>query len=182
MKYVDTKAETTIACVCVQWYVCVCVCVCVCAYVQCVCSWTHTLFISGKCGMQKQCGYPQMQKSLVKQCSGSMHAMIIGCPLALLESSNVSPVTGRKSYGVVWVECTQIWYEHIAMFHGDIVWIHTVNVGYDSCPQFRCQLSACPKTTYIRVSCVRACVCACMCVCQSMWMCDCLSRSVLLSP
>ena len=50
---------------------CVCVCVCVCV-----------LFFS--------------QKSLVKQSRGSMHA--IGCPLALLESSSFSPVTGRKSY------------------------------------------------------------------------------------
>ena len=84
-------------CVCV----CVCVCVCMCMYVcVCVCiggfSGTHTLFISGKWGIQKQWGYPQIQISLVKQSRGSMHA--IGCPLALLESSIISPVTGRKSY------------------------------------------------------------------------------------
>ena len=74
-------------------YVCVCVCVC-----ECVCiggfSGTHTLFISGKWGIQKQWGYPQIKKSLVKQSRGSMHA--IGCPPALLESSIFSPVTGRK--------------------------------------------------------------------------------------
>ena len=81
--------------------VCVCVCVCLCMGMRvCVCiggfSGTHTLFISGKWGIQKQWGYPQIQKSLVKQSRGSMHA--IGCPLALLESSIFSPVTGRKSY------------------------------------------------------------------------------------
>ena len=79
----------------VSAYVCVCVCVYVCVRV-CVCiggfSGTHTLFISGKWGIQKQWGYPQIQKSLVKQYRGSMHA--IGCPLALLESSMFSPVTG----------------------------------------------------------------------------------------
>ena len=73
--------------------VCVCVCVCVCIGGF---SGTHTLFISGKWGIKKQWGYPQIQKSLVKQSRGSMHA--IGCPLALLESSIFSPVTGRKSY------------------------------------------------------------------------------------
>ena len=71
--------------------VCVCVCVCIGGF-----SGTHTHFISGKWGIQKQWGYPQIQKSLVKQSRGSMHA--IGCPLALLESSIFSPVTGRKSY------------------------------------------------------------------------------------
>ena len=88
------------ACVCVCMCVHVCVCVCVCATCVCVCiggfSGTHTLFISGKWGIQKQWGYPQIQKSLVKQSRGSMHA--IGCPLVLLESSIFSPVTGRKSY------------------------------------------------------------------------------------
>ena len=71
--------------------VCVCVCVCIGGF-----SGTHTLFISGMWGIQKQWGYPQIQKSLVKQSRGSMHA--IGCPLALLESSIFPPVTGRKSY------------------------------------------------------------------------------------
>ena len=70
---------------------CIFVCVCIGGF-----SGTHTLFISGKWGIQKQWGYPQIQKSLVKQSRGSMHA--IGCPLALLESSIFSPVTGRKSY------------------------------------------------------------------------------------
>ena len=74
-----------------------CVCVCVCVRV-CIggFSGTHTQIISGKWGIQKQWGYPQIQKSLVKQTRGSMHA--IGCPLALLESSIFPPVTGRKSY------------------------------------------------------------------------------------
>ena len=78
---------------CIFVFVCVCVCVCVCVRIGGF-SGTHTHFISGKWGIQKQWGYPQIQKSLVKQSRGSMHA--IGCPLALLESSIFTPVTGRN--------------------------------------------------------------------------------------
>ena len=80
---------------CLRESMCLWVCVCVCVYMKGF-SGTHTQIISGKWGIQKQWGYPQIQKSLVKQSRGSMHA--IGCPLALLESSIFPPVTGRKSY------------------------------------------------------------------------------------
>ena len=78
-------------------FVCVCVCVCVCVYMRGF-SGTHTQIISGKWGIPKQWGYPQIQKSLVKQSRGSTCMHAIGCPLALLESSIFSPVTGRNSY------------------------------------------------------------------------------------
>ena len=64
---------------------CEIVCVCIGGF-----SGTHTQIVSG------EWGYPQIQKSLVKQSRGSMHA--IGCPLALLESSIFPPVTGKISY------------------------------------------------------------------------------------
>ena len=102
---------------------CVCVCVCKCVY-DCVRMYrgvfgdTHTLFISGKWGIQKQWGYPQIQKLLVKQSRGSMHA--IGCPLALLESSIFSPVTGRKSYLLCNFFFTHFWSTYCNV-SGDIV-------------------------------------------------------------
>ena len=44
-----------------------------------------------------------------------------------------------------------------------------MKVGYNSGPQFRCQISDSPKTTsYVYVCvcvCVRVCVCVCVCVC-----------------
>ena len=100
-------------CVSVIVFVCVCVCVCIGGF-----SGTHTHFISGKWGIQKQWGYPQIQKSLVKQSRGSMHA--IGCPLALLESSIFSPVTGRKSYLLCNFFFTNFWSTYCNV-SGDIV-------------------------------------------------------------
>ena len=147
--------ERVCVCVCVCACACVrvCVCVCVCAY-----SGTHTLFISGKWGIQKQWGYPQIQKLLVKQSRGSMHAVV--CPVVLLVCCIVSPVTGRKSCVLCNCVCTHVWCT-CCNVSGDIVWIHTVKVGYNSCPQFRCQISDSPKTT----SYVYVCVCVCVYVC-----------------
>ena len=38
-------------------------------------------------------------------------------------------------------------------------------MGYNSCPQFRCQISDAPKTTSYVYVCV--CVCVCVCICES---------------
>ena len=149
------------ACVRVFVRACVCVCVCIGGF-----SGTHTLFISGKWGIQKQWAYPQIEKSLVKQSRGSLHA--IGCPLALLESSIFSPVTGRKSYLLCNFFFTHFWSTYCSVSR-DIVWIHTMKVGYNSFPQFRCQISDSPKTTsYVYVCvCVSVCVWVSICVCLS---------------
>ena len=160
-------------CVGVGVHVCVCVHRFVCVRMYRGFSGTHTLFISGKWGIQKQWGYPQIQKSLVKQSRGSMHA--IGCPLALLESSIFSPVTVEN-----YICCVTFFYTFWSTYcnvSGDIVWIHTVKVGYNSCPQFRCQISDSPENHLIRV-CVRrfVCVCVCMyvCVCMCVYVCVCV--------
>ena len=88
-KEISLKVETLVQVL--HKTLCVCVCVCVCmGGGGCFRGHTHKI-ISGKCGMLKKWGYPQ-----IKQSRGSMHA--IGCPLALLESSVFSPVPGRKSY------------------------------------------------------------------------------------
>ena len=143
-------------CVCVRACVCVCVCVCVRA---CVCiggfSGTHTLFISGKWGIQKQWGYPQIQKSLVKQSRGSMHA--IGCPLALLESSIFSPVTGRKSY----LLCNfflHIFGLLIAMFLGTSYEYTPWKWGIIHVPSFAAKYPIPRKPPH-------TCMCVCVCVC-----------------
>ena len=142
--------------------VCVCVCVCVCMCV-CVCvrmysfffGDTHTLFISGKWGIQKQWGYPQIQKSLVKQSRGSMHA--IGCPLALLESSIFSPVTGRKSY----LLCNfflHIFGLLIAMFLGTSYEYTPWKWGIIHVPSFAAKYPIPRKPPH-------TCKCVCVCVC-----------------
>ena len=118
-------------------------------------SGTHTLFISGKWGIQKQWGYPQIQKSLVKQSRGSMHA--IGCPLALLESSIFSPVTGRKSY----LLCNfflHIFGLLIAMFLGTSYEYTPWKWGIIHVPSFAAKYPIPRKPPH-------TCMCACVCVC-----------------
>ena len=135
---------------------CVCVCVHVCV---CVCiggfSGTHTHFISGKWGIQKQWGYPQIQKSL-KQSRASMHA--IGCPLALLESSIFSPVTGRKSY----LLCNfflHIFGLLIALFLGTSYEYTPWKWGIIHVPSFAAKYLIPRKPPH-------TCMCVCVCVCN----------------
>ena len=79
----------------------VCVCVHVCVNV-CVCIWgggirghTHTSSqVSGE--FKNSGGYPQIQKSLVKQSRGSMHA--IGVPSGVIREFYFFPSNRRKSY------------------------------------------------------------------------------------
>ena len=140
-------------------YVCVCVCVCIGGF-----SGTHTHFISGKWGIQKQWGYPQIQKSLVKQSRGSMHA--IGCPLALLESSIFPPVTGRKSY----LLCNfflHIFGLLIAMFLGTSYEYTPWKWGIIHVPSFAAKYPI-PRKPPHTCMCVCVCVCVCLCLCLYM--------------
>ena len=128
---------------------CVCVCVCIEGF-----SGTHTQIISGEWGIKKQWGYPQIQKSLVKQSRGSMHA--IGCPLALLESSIFPPVTVENH-----ICCVTFFYTFL-VYLLQCFWGHTHResgvkfMSPVSLPNIRF-----PKTT----SYMYVCVCVCVCVC-----------------
>ena len=157
-KYCGTQECTKSVCVCIGRF-----------------SGTHTLFISGKWGIQKQWGYPQIQKSLVKQSRGSMHA--IGCPLALLESSIFSPVTGRKSY----LLCNfflHIFGLLIAMFLGTSYEYTPWKWGIIHVPSFAAKYPIPrkpPHTCMCVCVCVCVCACKCVCVCVSVCLFVCLS-------
>ena len=133
---------------------CVCVCVCVCVCIGGF-SGTHTQIISGKWGIQKQWGYPQIQKSLVKQSRGSMHA--IGCPLALLESSIFPPVTGRKSY----LLCN--FFKHFFVYLMQCFWGHRMNTHRESGVKFMSPVSL-PNLRFPENHLIRVCVCVHVCV------------------
>ena len=159
---------TRLVCLCM----CSCKCMCMCVHARlCVCvrmyrgvfGDTHTHFISGKWGIRKQWGYPQIQKSLVKQSRGSMHA--IGCPLALLESSIFSPVTGRKSY----LLCNfflHIFGLLIAMFLGTSYEYTPWKWGIIHVPSFAAKYLIPRKPPY---TCMCVCVCVRMCMCVCAW-------------
>ena len=123
----------------------------------CVCiggvSGTHTHFISGKWGIKKQWGYPQIQKSLVKQSRGSMHA--IGCPLALLESSIFFPVSGKNSYLLCNFFLTVFLVYLLQCF-----WGHRMNTHRESGVKFMSPVSL-PNIRFPENHLIHVCVCVC---------------------